>query len=164
MPSFSIRLGNVEDIADIICVQEHTWESTYTEILSKEQIDYMFGKIYSRTALEEQMTTGGQSFLLLLKNLEIEGFASVSQEDDGVWKMQKLYVLPSTQGAGAGKFLLNAVEKFVLEKGGTTLTLNVNRYNKARHFYEKMGFVIVKEVDIPIGIYWMNDFVLSKPL
>ena len=31
-------------------------------------------------------------------------------------------------------------------------------------FYEKMGFEIVAEEDIPIGDYFMNDYVMRKPL
>lgn len=45
----------------------------------------------------------------------------------------------------------------------TVLELNVNRQNKARIFYEKFGFVIVEEKDIPIGNgYFMNDYVMQK--
>jgi ribosomal protein S18 acetylase RimI-like enzyme len=38
--------------------------------------------------------------------------------------------------------------------------LNVNRYNPAKDFYEKLGFKIILEEDIPIGQYWMNDYVM----
>ncbi len=47
--------------------------------------------------------------------------------------------------------------------GGTALQLNVNRSNKARFFYEKLGFNVVREEDIDIGNnYFMNDFVMEK--
>jgi hypothetical protein len=51
-----------------------------------------------------------------------------------------------------------------LEAGKHTLDLNVNRYNKAKSFYEKMGFAVAYEEDIPIGKYWMNDFVMRKEI
>lgn len=73
-------------------------------------------------------------------------------------------MLPSTQGTGAGKFLLNETENYVRSVGGNLLSLNVNRYNKAKSFYEKMGFHVTGEKDIPIGPYWMNDFILEKAL
>jgi GNAT superfamily N-acetyltransferase len=164
MPSFSIKHATPSDIPLIIQIQEKAWEPTYGEILTKEQIEYMFEKIYSTQALENQMTDGGQHFLLLF-NAEIpEGFAAVSEEEPGYFKLHKIYVLPTTQGTGAGKFLLTAVEDYVRLKGGKKLALNVNRYNKARSFYEKMNFSVVKEVDVPIGPYWMNDFVMEKQL
>ncbi|MBE9462599.1 GNAT family N-acetyltransferase [Dyadobacter subterraneus] len=164
MPSFSIKHATLADIPVVIQIQEKTWEPTYREILTKEQIDYMFEKIYSKNALENQMTQGGQQFMLLF-NAEIpKGFAAISEEAPGYFKLHKIYVLPTTQGTGAGKFLLTAVENYVRSLGGKKLALNVNRYNKARSFYEKMNFTVTREVDVPIGPYWMNDFIMEKQL
>lgn len=164
MPSFSIKHGTLADIPIVIGIQEKTWEPTYGEILSPEQIVYMFEKIYSPEALENQMTEGGQHFLLLFDAETTVGFAAVSQEEPGYFKLHKIYVLPAMQGTGAGKYLLAAVEQYVKSVGGKKLALNVNRYNKARTFYEKMNFVVIEEVDIPIGPYWMNDFIMLKQL
>jgi GNAT superfamily N-acetyltransferase len=164
MPSFSIKHGTLADIPTVIAIQEKTWEPTYGEILSPEQIVYMFEKIYSPESLENQMTEGGQHFLLLFDAETTVGFAAVSQEEPGYFKLHKIYVLPAMQGTGAGKYLLAAVEQYVKSVGGKKLALNVNRYNKARTFYEKMNFVVMEEVDIPIGPYWMNDFIMLKQL
>ncbi|SEJ33771.1 N-acetylglutamate synthase, GNAT family [Dyadobacter koreensis] len=164
MPSFSIKHGTLSDIPVVIGIQEKTWEPTYREILSPDQIDYMFEKIYSPEALENQMTEGGQQFLLLFDSEVPVGFAAVAQGELGYFKLHKIYVLPNMQGTGAGKYLLAEVEQYVKSVGGKKLALNVNRYNKARSFYEKMNFVTVKEVDVPIGPYWMNDFIMLKQL
>jgi GNAT superfamily N-acetyltransferase len=164
MPSFSIKHATLSDIPVVIQIQEKTWEPTYREILTSEQIEYMFEKIYSEKALENQMTEGRQHFMLLFNAESPEGFAAVSEEETGYFKLHKIYVLPTTQGTGAGKFLLSAVENYVRSKNGKKLALNVNRYNKARSFYEKMNFNVVKEVDVPIGPYFMNDFIMEKQL
>ena len=164
MPSFSIKHATLADIPVVIQIQEKTWEPTYREILTKEQIDYMFEKIYSKNALENQMTEGRQQFMLLFNAETPEGFAAISEEGPGYFKLHKIYVLPITQGTGAGKFLLTEVENYVRSLGGKKLALNVNRYNKARSFYEKMNFIVKKEVDVPIGPYWMNDFIMEKQL
>jgi GNAT superfamily N-acetyltransferase len=164
MPSFSIKQASPDDIPIIIRIQEQTWEPTYGEILSIEQVRFMFDKIYSPDALLEQMTDGNQKFVLLFNEEVPGGFASVEQFAPDLFKMHKIYILPSFQGTGAGKYLLACVEEFVRSLGGTTLSLNVNRFNRAKSFYEKMGFSVVREEDIPIGPYWMNDFVLQKRL
>lgn len=155
--------ASVEDIPTIITIQEKTWEPTYRDILSKEQIDYMFEKIYSAESLTEQMQSG-QHFMILLDGEEPVGFSAVSEEKPGKFKLHKIYVLPATQGTGAGKYLLHETENYLKSVGGSVLSLNVNRYNKAKTFYEKMGFRVVDEQDIPIGPYWMNDYILEKPL
>jgi len=164
MPSFTTKLTGTENIPDIIQIQKKTWEPTYREILSKDQIDYMFDLLYSYEALENSILKNGHQFLLLLDENEPVGFASVSQEQPGHFKLHKIYVLPATQGTGAGKFLLGETEKYVQSVGGKKISLNVNRYNKAKSFYEKMNFRVTREEDIPIGPYWMNDFVLEKEL
>lgn len=163
MPSFATMHASAEDIPTIITIQEKTWEPTYRDILSQEQIDYMFEKIYSPASLKHQIESG-HHFIILLNGNNPEGFSSVHEEKPGKFKLHKIYVLPSTQGTGAGKYLLRETEDYVRSAGGTVLSLNVNRYNKARTFYEKMGFRIVGEEDIPIGPYWMNDYILEKTL
>ena len=74
-------------------------------------------------------------------------------------------MLPNQQGNGTGKMLLEHVVNSIKEKDATALTLNVNRYNKARYFYEKHGFTIEEEVDIDIGEgYFMNDYIMELNL
>lgn len=163
MPSFAIRSATTEDIDLIISLQEKIWEPTYRDILSKEQLNYMFEVIYSKESLQKQLIDEAQDFFILSDNLAPVGFASVGAYQDS-FKLHKIYVLPSTQGTGAGKFLLSEVERFIVAKGGESLYLNVNRYNKAKSFYEHMGYRVVKEEDIPIGPYWMNDYILKKNL
>lgn len=164
MPSFSIKHATVEDIPVIISIQEKTWEPTYKDILTKEQIDFMFEKIYSYDALKSQISEQRHQFLILMNGDIPEGFSSVSEDEPEKFKLHKIYVLPSTQGTGAGKFLLAETERFVKAAGGKKLVLNVNRFNKAKGFYEKMGFETVGSEDIPIGPYWMNDYILEKAL
>ena len=67
MPSFATLQASVADIPTIIEIQEKTWEPTYRDILSKEQIDFMFEKIYSPESLADQMESG-QQFMILLSD------------------------------------------------------------------------------------------------
>lgn len=164
MPSFTIKLATLADIPTIIAIHNATWETTYREILSPEQIEFMSKQFYSPRALENSIVQDDHQFLLLLVNEIPSGFASVSEEKTGHFKLNKIYILPSCQGTGAGKFLITEVEKYVKQKGAIQISLNVNRYNKARYFYEKMTYRIIREEDIPVGPYWMNDYVLEKVL
>ncbi len=153
------------DIPAIINLQKQTWWVTYERIVGREQCDFMFNELYTEPSLERQMTLLGHRFLLLGQNGELLGFASYSGPgDDSIFKLQKLYVLPGAQGTGAGRLLLGAVEEHVKGEGAAELRLNVNRYNPARHFYEKMGFSVLFEEDVPIGSYWMNDYVMAKKI
>lgn len=164
MLGFTTKTATTHDIPSIIEVQKQTWWVTYESIIGKEQCDYMFGQQYSVESLERQMVEG-HHFEILMRSSEICGFASFSRSDlKGVFKLHKIYILPRLQGTGAGRYLLETVEKIVRQKGGSELRLNVNRNNPARGFYEKMGMCVLHEVDIPIGDYWMNDYVMGKKL
>jgi len=157
-----IREGQLQDIPLIADLAEKIWWHTYTDIISKEQIRFMLDTIYSGNALTDAMKTGAQKFLLIYEKGSPQGFASFGRREDDpqVHKLHKIYVLPKTQGKGYGKRLIQEVIQLIKEKDMHILDLNVNRYNQAKNFYEKMGFSIIREEDIPIGPYWMNDYVM----
>jgi ribosomal protein S18 acetylase RimI-like enzyme len=74
-------------------------------------------------------------------------------------------VLSSQQGKGTGKFMIEEIMKMISEKNASALRLNVNRYNKAKSFYEKLGFEVIGSEDINIGGgFYMNDYVMEKRL
>jgi GNAT superfamily N-acetyltransferase len=163
---YTIREATIHDAAIIRQLAEQVWWPTYSPILEKEQIEFMLGEIYSREKLTTQIEQGTQTFLLLSEGETPVAFAAYSSREDDpeIYKLHKIYCLPSTQGKGYGKILLNEVIGKVKEAGKRVLELNVNRYNNAKSFYEKMGFSVVYEEDIAIGPYWMNDYVMRKEL
>ncbi|MBS7564328.1 GNAT family N-acetyltransferase [Mucilaginibacter sp. Bleaf8] len=161
-----IREAAPADATLIVDLAQQTWWPTYSEILSDEQITYMLQTIYNPAKIEQQIATGEQHYLILEEDSQPVGFAAYSprEENPEIYKLHKLYCLPQTQGKGYGKLLINTVAEKVRQAGKHILELNVNRYNKALNFYEKMGFIIAYEEDIAIGPYWMNDFVMRKEL
>ncbi|NVO85662.1 GNAT family N-acetyltransferase [Hymenobacter terrestris] len=164
--SIRIRLATAADIPTILALAEATWEPTYRFIISREQIEYMYRVIYTEASLQRQISEQGHQFLLAYADCETaSGYASFSaQPEAGIFKLQKIYVLPSHQGLGLGQQLIGAVETAVRVAGGHTLDLNVNRHNPALAFYEHLGFQRHHEEDIAIGPYWMNDYVMRKEL
>jgi GNAT superfamily N-acetyltransferase len=93
------------------------------------------------------------------------GFASYSEIEPTIYKLHKLYIIPIHQGRGTGKFAINQIINDITPHGATALQLNVNRYNNARDFYEKLGFKIIRSEDIDIGNgYFMNDYIMEKEI
>lgn len=149
---------------------EVTWPVAYGAILPEAQLQYMLQLFYSNNALREQMHKGHQ-FILATENEEAIAFASyspkINEQDQptATWRLHKIYIHPSQQGKGIGKLLIDFIREDILPAGATALELNVNRSNKAIGFYQKLGFVIKYEEDIPIGNgYFMNDYVMELPL
>ncbi|HMI62571.1 MAG TPA: GNAT family N-acetyltransferase [Puia sp.] len=161
--TLSIRMGDLDDINIIGFLAQQIWPKTYGAILPPEQLDYMLNLFYSPASLRRQMVEERQQFLILEEAEEPIGFAAWGAlPETGVHKLHKLYVLPGRQGKGLGKTMLQFIFEAIRPEGATRLRLNVNRYNKARQFYEKMGFVVTKEEDVAIGNnYFMNDYVME---
>lgn len=163
--SLSIRLANPQDISTISRLAEEIWWPTYRDFISEEQISFMLQEMYSAASLEQQMADG-VTFLLALRDNVAVGFAgfSLTDETEQVFKLHKLYVLPSEQGKGTGKALVDQVSALAKADGGKILELNVNRGNNAQHFYKKIGFDIHQTLDIPYHQFVLNDYVMRKPL
>lgn len=155
---------------DFKVIQEiayQTWPHTYGEILSKAQLDYMLEKFYSEETLNENVTQRGHHFLLAKEENVALGFASYEHNynQKPVTRIHKIYILPETQGKGMGKLLLDKIEELAEENNSETLSLNVNKFNKALTFYQKLGFKIVLEEDIELDHgYLMEDYVMEKQL
>ena len=71
-------------------------------------------------------------------------------------------MLPETQGKGFGKFMIDEIIRIAKSNDQKGIFLNVNKYNKAKFFYEKAGFIVSKEEVIDIGNgYVMDDYVME---
>jgi diamine N-acetyltransferase len=153
--------------SDIPLIRELTfriWPQTYAEILSQPQIDYMLEYMYSPASLQKQMNNGSQ-FIFVYDEEEPVGFAAYLSKGGGIYKLDKIYILPSQQGKGTGRFVIDYIIAEVKKEGATALQLQVNRDNKAKSFYEKLGFVEIDYRDFDIGNgYFMNDYVMEKVL
>lgn len=160
--TMTIRKAFPADIPLIRDMAYKIWPSTYGSILSQEQIDYMLDLFYSEKALHEQMEQHIE-FIIVYDGVHPVGFASFGLSLPRVYKLHKIYVLPSQQGRGTGRFIIDQLVKAMKTKDAISLQLNVNRQNNAKSFYEKLGFVVINEEDIDIGNgYFMNDYVMEK--
>jgi ribosomal protein S18 acetylase RimI-like enzyme len=153
-------------IAVIAEIAEITWSATYSTLLTPDAMRYMLDTLYSHEELRRMMENGTQKFLIVKDNHGFQGFASygVRKEDPAIYKLHKIYVLPGNQGKGYGKLLMEEVKNQVGSRGGTMLDLNVNRQNPAQEFYKKLGFRIIRQEDVPIGQYFMTDYVMRLEL
>jgi diamine N-acetyltransferase len=162
MSTLSIIDAAEDDIPLIRLLTDKIWPQTYSSIISKEQIDYMLEMMYSISSLEKQMRNGAP-FIIVYNEGEPVGFASYGEISPNIFKLHKIYILPSQQGKGTGKFIIDYIITEIKNKGAVALQLQVNRRNKAKYFYEKIGFAVIKEFDFDIGNgYVMDDYLMEK--
>jgi GNAT superfamily N-acetyltransferase len=162
----SIRPAETDDINTIGFLAQQIWPVAYDGIVPPNQLQYMLNLFYSPAALRRQMVDERHQFLLVEQGEEAIGFASWgAMKDPGLFKLHKLYVLPGQQGKGLGRSMLQFIFGVIGPEGAKVLRLNVNRFNKARQFYEKLGFHVVGEEDVDIGNnYFMIDYIMEAPV
>lgn len=165
-----IQRSGIPDIGTIRAMADVVFRKTYRDILSPEQMEFMMEWMYGEESLREQVCGKGKTFCIARDgNGEPCGYVSFETEGtlpDGrpLYHLQKLYVMPSHQGRGLGKALLESVRNTLSERhpDGWRFELNVNRENPAVGFYERMGLIRVRQGDFPIGHgFYMNDYIYA---
>ncbi|WP_461533526.1 GNAT family N-acetyltransferase [Sinomicrobium sp.] len=161
--NYTTQKISIRGIALIRDLAKRTWPSTFKDILSPGQIEYMLNMMYSEEALKKQIEVLGHRFFIAKEYDKVLGFISCEERYEGdKTKIHKLYVLPETQGRGVGRVLIDCAKDVARKAGDHILSLNVNKYNPAIRFYEKIGFTTVAEEVIDIGKgYVMDDFVME---
>lgn len=140
--------------------------ATYAKILTPEQTEYMLEMMYSEKSLEKQFDDGHE-FFAGYDDGEPFGYVSVRPESEGVFHLEKIYVLENLHGRGFGKLLFEKAKSRVkeLHPAPCRMLLNVNRHNRALGFYKHMGMFEVSRGDFPIGNgYFMNDYIMGIDL
>ena len=158
-----IRLIDASEVTEVTKLAHLIWPDTFRDILKPEQLHFMLEWMYNPQTLASQLESGHQFYLLEneLGNIGFLGVQAFHPSSDQL-KIHKLYLLPSQQGKGYGKLLIDHAVSVAKSKGISKLTLNVNRFNKAVQFYHNVGFHIAKEEDIDIGHgYLMEDYVME---
>jgi ribosomal protein S18 acetylase RimI-like enzyme len=148
-----------------VALAEIVWRAHYPGIISKEQIDYMLGRMYDLAVLEAELADGIRYDRLLIEE-ELAGFASYGPVAQNEMKLHKLYIDPNCQRQGYGTLLLEHVLREAQRHQFAKLILSVNKANsKAIAAYGKNGFTIREAVVVDIGGgFVMNDFVMERVL
>jgi GNAT superfamily N-acetyltransferase len=155
-----IRIATILDIDRIIEIAEQSFKIHYKNIISQEQIDYMYERMYAPDALLQQMKDGA-TFLLFFDGGNPLGFASYFWKDDGGLYLSKLYVKQSFMRKKIGSALFEYIENIAKKNKSPYIELNVNRKNNAMYFYKAKGFELHEKTDTAYGKFWLNDYVLQ---
>lgn len=160
-----IQPAAVSDLPEIASLASVIWRAVYPGIISKAQIDFMLGWMYSLETLRCEMQTQGVRFERLLVAGRLAGFAACGPAGEpGVYKLHKLYLHPEQQGCGLGSRLLTHCEREAARLGARRMILSVNKRNEqAIRVYRRNGYDVVDSVVVDIGGgFFMDDFVMAK--
>lgn len=161
---YTFREATTYDVNIIHDLASRIWENTYKEILSKEQIEYMFDMMYAPNNLVKQMTELKHKFFIIYANGNPAGYLSIEKTGDDSYNFQKIYSLPEIHGKGIGRYIIEQGVEFLKRShpGSFHVELFVNRHNPAVGFYKHIGFREIGSRDHAIGNgYFMNDYIMG---
>lgn len=160
------REAGITDIPQIRKLAYAVWPQTYSDILSGEQTAYMLEMMYSESSLQHQINVQHHRFIIASEHNNPVAFASWSATSEkSIYRLHKIYVLQNQQGKGTGRKLIDHIITLIRPYGAALLELNVNRHNKAKDFYIRQGFRVIREADIAIGNgYFMNDYIMQRSI
>ncbi len=131
-----IRPATIDDVENILQIYAKALDNG--NVLSVEKAQTIFLKQqqypdYQVFVAEINDTIVGTFALLIMENMAHLGTPSAVVEDVGV--------LPTMQGKGIGKAMMEFALQYAKEKGCYKMSLSSNlRREKAHQFYESLGF------------------------
>jgi GNAT superfamily N-acetyltransferase len=156
------------DIAVIARLAHEIWNEHYVAIIGQAQVDYMVDKFQSTAAIDGQIRTGHEYFLLRSNDAAAKplGYCGIRPEPaEQRMFLSKLYVLKGARGHGAGKAAVQFIEALCKARGFARLSLTVNKFNPALDIYRHLGFATVESIVSDIGGgYVMDDYRMEKSL
>lgn len=161
---FNLKQASLADCKLINQLAQQVFPATYENILTPEQIEYMMEWMYSIKNLQKQMKEEGHIYFIAYEKDTPCGYLSIQQENNELFHLQKIYILPAYQGKKYGKKLFEKAIEYIkqINLSPCRMILNVNRNNKAIHFYEKLGMKKIGKGDFPIGNgFLMEDYIMA---
>ena len=154
------------DLPKVRDLAERIWRSSYGELLSPGQIEYMLDWMYSLERLRRDWTSGVVFHWPIVDQIPVGYMATQTDPHAAVLHLHKLYVLPQFQGKGLGGRLLEHAFQAATQAGCRTVRLHVNKGNlRAIACYHRHGFLKEASVVNDIGGgYFMDDYVMVRPL
>lgn len=158
--------ATTENIEEIQKIARFSWENTYKEILSNEQLEYMLDMMYSKQEISKHINRNSNYHYYLIFDEELNkkvGFIGFENNyDEKTTKLHRIYLLPETKGKGFGKTTLNYLKNQINEVENNRIILAVNKQNGARQFYESQGFSVYEEGVYDVGSgYVMDDYLME---
>ncbi|MFD4323410.1 GNAT family N-acetyltransferase [Nocardioides sp. NPDC058538] len=140
-----VREATAEDLDAVIHVGVTTWRATYPPITGEAYVEEGITKWWAPDAVLRGIRAG--TVLVAEVDDQVVAMASYSLREEHLM-LWKLYVLPDSQGSGAGSALLSEV---IARAGDLPVRLtHLVGNDRAHAIYERLGFVETDKMTSPI--------------
>jgi ribosomal protein S18 acetylase RimI-like enzyme len=158
-----IPVTDQKGIAAVAALAEVIWNQHFTDIIGRQQVDYMLERYQSVEAIASQLSDGYEYYLAMINDEPLGYLGLIPDKPPGKMMLSKIYVKSSARGTGLGNALLEITRKRALETHAEAIWLTVNRGNvKTVDWYLRKGFTVTDEVKKDIGSgFYMDDYIME---
>ena len=158
-----IRDAEAADLPAVRALLVETWHATYDGIYGWQRVAEITNAWHSLDNLAAQLGRESGAFLVALVGSEIIATASARVERDRAALLTRLYVLPTYQGIGIGRTLLQVT--LACFPHAPVARLEVESQNEpAIVFYERMGFFLQRQARFDGRDDTPNTLLMAKRL
>jgi ribosomal protein S18 acetylase RimI-like enzyme len=148
---------SLKAIAKTASLAGEIWREHYIPIIGKPQVDYMLAKFQSKTAIAEQIKSGGRYYLIMAEGKGAAGYLAVEPLENELY-LSKFYILARYRGRGLGRKAVAFMKELAKDSGLCKISVSVNKNNlNSISAYKKFGFKIKDKTVRSIG----NGFVMD---
>lgn len=123
------------------------------------------GELPELRALASHYATKGGMLWAAEHDNRIVGMIGVAPLDDGAWELTKVYVDSTHRGSGLAQTLMAEAEAHARAAGAVECKLWTDtRFERAHHFYEKLGYVRAGPIRVLPDISNSLEFPYWKPV
>lgn len=163
---------NLEDVKKLREISIDTFNATFKDQNSPENMKAYLDKAFTTEQLEEELSNPCSQFFFVYLNDEIAGYLKVNMDGaqsedmgDESLEIERIYVSDKFQRHGLGKCLLHKAMEIAAEQGKQNVWLGVwERNENAIAFYRKMGFVETGKHSFFMGDDEQTDLIMTKIL
>lgn len=170
--TINIKLCNLEDLHKLQDVSYETFNETFKNQNSPENMNAYLERAFNLEQLEKELSNISSQFFFVYFNNEVAGYLKVNSNEAQSEEMgketleiERIYIKNKFQKHGLGKYLLNKAIDIAMERNKKEVWLGVWEKNEnAITFYKKMGFVQTGVHSFHMGDEEQMDFIMTKIL
>lgn len=170
--NIKLKKCNLEDLLILQEVSYETFNETFKDQNSPENMNAYLEKAFNIKQLEKELLHISTQFIFVYLNDEVAGYLKTNVNDaqsekmgDESLEIERIYIKNKFQRHGLGKYLLSKAIQIALDCNKVKIWLGVWDNNEnAISFYKKMGFVPTGSHSFYMGDDEQIDLIMTKTL
>lgn len=170
--TINMKKCTLEDLSRLQEISYETFNETFKEQNSPENMEAYLEKAFNRKQLETELSQRSSQFYFVEIDGETAGYLKVNTDEaqteemgDEALEIERIYIRSPFQKQGLGKYLFNKALEVAMKQNKKKIWLGVWEKNeKAIAFYKKMGFVQTGAHPFYMGDEEQTDFIMAKIL